>query len=965
MSDSKLIERKELEKYIHNPEMVQKKILDLIEKVDTDNVVITSATNPFTMLLEATAITTANAANESINIMRAKYPNLALTRRDISHHLSDDEIEGLVSKPGFVDILFRVSVTDMLSNGYRPKDAKYVEMTIPELTKITVYDTDLTTLNDIVVRFYDNGISFVEMQPNTDNPLALTDIGIIVSTVAQDEQGHPYIFFETRVQQLTVSNYNYAVVASEGFTKSIPFKSIDNKFSYVYVAYDNANTAGEKIKLPLGFNDEYLDPYTPTAYINIIDNDVTDKLILEAIKVHIPDTYFLHNKISGTIYVDLYETKGNVYLPIVDALTSDFTLTLGKTGKNSSTAVSPNINIILGSRDVIANGSTGLNFNELRNAIIFNTRGDQNLPITDYQLSYNAQLDGFKIMKDSDVLTGRSYVAMRNLDKTPSTVIRALQDVYFNTVDIMLERFINHPQIGFFEDTFILKSNTVFKSFNSQTEIVSKEQLDAIKLLTNEDKLTYFREAKFFTNPYYYIISKVKNYSTARVYDLDRPTLTDMRIVGSNKEIEERCNTNQYTIYKHHDGFEIVLNILKNEEAKAIDQAELHMVAAIDLVTKNKLFINGTYDATDDVYRFFIESPMYISEEDRLVITNGEATTFSNYSELVTNISFYIYTTDTSIEDPKNFLNTELIFENRRHVVINKETMTLTFGKRIDSIWSRIAVSYTERKYLRYKEDIYAYYEQDEFEKDPITGLIASVTDTGVTMNLLHEKGDKVLDDKGNHVILHHKGDVILNERGLPIIDDMGGVVRHLDILMLDYEFYLATNPAYSKHNLMCIDQLNEYMLKILPTRNDKLLENTNLWYKSYKTVLPIRVRINNIIYGLKSIVSPKITIYYNQNTEFKLSSVEFENTKDKIGFILDKYFENDKISLAEIRSAIMKELGSDVLSVKITGIDNANSELIYIEDKNTRLSLDKVLVINDYNQLEVKYNIDVTIQTL
>ena len=965
MSETKVIERKELEKYVHNPEMVQKKILDLIEKVDSNDVVITSATNPFTMLLEATAITTSNAVNETIGIMRAKYPNLALSRKDISHHLSDDEIEGLVSKPGYVDLLFRVSVTDILSNGYRPKDAKYVEMTIPELTKITVYNTDLTTLNDIVVRVYDNGVSFVEMQPNPDNPLALTDIGIIVSAIAQDEQGHPYVFFETKVQQLTVSNYNYAVVASEGFTKNIPFKSIDNKFSYVHVSYENASTGGNKVKLPLGFNDEYLDPYTPTAYINIIDNDVTEKLILEAIRVHIPDTYFLHNKISGTIYIDLYETKGGIYLPLVDALTSDFSIVLGKTGKNSSTAVSPNINIVLGSRDVLANGSTGLNFNELRNAIIFNTKGDQNLPITDYQLSYNNQLDGFRIMKDSDVLTGRSYVAMRNLDKTPSTVIRALQDVYFNTVDVMLERFLNHPQIGYFEDAFIVKSNTIFKSYNSQTEIVSKEQMDAIKLLNNEEKLTYFREAKFFTNPYYYIISKIKNYSSARVYDLDRPTLTDMRIVGSNKEIEVRCNTNQYTIYKHHDGFEIVLNILKNEEAKAIDINELHMVAARDLVTKIQLYIKGVYDSTADVYRFFIESPMYISEEDRLVLTNGEATTYSNYSKLITNISFYIYTTDTSVEDPKNFLVSELIFEPRKIVVINKETMTLTFGKRIESIWSRIAVSYTERKYQRYKEDVYAYYEQDEFEKDPITGMIATVTDTGVTMKLLHEKGDKVLNEKGEHIILHHKGDVILNEKGLPIIDDMGGVIRHLDILMLDYEFYLATNPAYGKHNLMCIDQLNEYMLKILPTRNDKLLENTNLWYKSYKTVLPIRVRINNIIYGLKPIVSPKVTIYYNQNTEFKLTSLEFENIKDKIGFILDKYFENDKISLAEIRSAIMKELGSDVLSVKVTGIDNANSELIYIEDKNTRLSLDKILVINDYNQLEVKYNVDVAIQTL
>ena len=961
----KILERQELTKYVHNPEMVQKKIIDLIEKAENTEVAITSATSPFLMLLEATAVTTANAANESIAVMRSKYPDLALSRREISHHLSDDEIEGLISKPGYVDLLFRVSVTDLVSNGYRPTGAKYVEMTIPEQTKITVYNTDLTILNDIVIRFYDNGISFVEMQPNLDNPVALADIGIIVSTVAQDDQGHPYIYFETKVQQVTVSNYSYAVVASEGFTKNIPFKAKDNRFNYVNVSYENAATLGNKIKLPVGYNDEYLDPYTPTAYINIIDNDITNELILEALRVHIPDTYFIHNHISGTIYVDLYETKGGIYLPLVDANPEDFTFTLGRVGKNSSTAVSPNVNMIVASRGVIANGSTGLNFNELRNAIIFNTKGDQNLPITDYQLSYNNQLDGFTIMKDSDVLTGRSYVAMRNLDKTASTVIRSLQDVYFNTVDVMLERFTKHPQVGVFEDSFIIKSGTVFKSVNSQTEIVSKEQMDAIALLTTDDKINYFKEAKFFTNPYYYVISRIKNYTTARVYDLDRPKLTDMRIVGSNREIDVRCNTNQYVVYKHHDGFEIVLSILKNAEAEAIDTNELHMMAAIQLITNNKLFIRGTYDSTDNVFRFFIASSMYVNEHDKLVLTNGQATTYSNYSELVTTIDFYIYTTDRSIVDPKNFLGNDLTFETRRHVVINKETMNLKFGSRIESIWSRIAVSYTERKYLRYTDDVYSYYLEDEYEKDPISGMIAKLENNKLVMNLLHEKGDKVLDEKGNHVILHHKGDVVLNDKGLPIIDDMGGIVRHLDILMLDYEFYLATHPAYGKHNLMCIDQLNEYMLNILPTRNDKLLENTNLWYKSYKTVYPIRVRINNVIYGLNSIIKPKITIYYNQNTDFKLSSVDFENIKDKIGFIIDKYLENDKISLTEIRNEILKELGEDVLSVKITGIDNNNSELIYIEDKNTRFSLDKILVLNDYNQLEVKYNVDVTIQTL
>ena len=214
----KNIERSELKKYIYNPEMIQKKVLDLIENIDNTSVGITSATSPFTMLLEATAATTANAVNESLSIMRAKYPNLALTRKDLSHHISDEELEGIISKPGYVDILFKVSVTDLLSNGYRPTDAKYTETTIPEGTKITVYDTDLTVLNDIVIKFYDNGTSFVEMLPNPDNPMSLSDIGIIISSVAQDDQGHPYIYFETKVQQLTVSNYNWAVVASEGFT---------------------------------------------------------------------------------------------------------------------------------------------------------------------------------------------------------------------------------------------------------------------------------------------------------------------------------------------------------------------------------------------------------------------------------------------------------------------------------------------------------------------------------------------------------------------------------------------------------------------------------------------------------------------------------------------------------------------------------------------------------------------------
>ena len=56
--------------------------------------------------------------------------------------------------------------------------------------------------------------------------------------------------------------------------------------------------------------------------------------------------------------------------------------------------------MLLGSNDIIASGSNGLTFEELRKAIIFNTKGTQNLPITDYQLAYSNKLDKFEVIKE-------------------------------------------------------------------------------------------------------------------------------------------------------------------------------------------------------------------------------------------------------------------------------------------------------------------------------------------------------------------------------------------------------------------------------------------------------------------------------------------------------------------------------------------------------------------------------------
>lgn len=962
------ITKEELASYANNPEMVIKKVLDLVDEANNEEVTITNATSPFVMLLEAVAVTTSNAISESKAVIRSKYANLALTRNEISHHLSDDELEDIISHPGSVNIIFRVSCTDLKSNGHRPVGAQYVEMTIPEMTRITVLGTDLTLLNDINVRLYDNTdvlTSFVEMYQN-DNPLSTQDIGIIRSIVALNNDGQYYIYFTLSVKQLTVNTYKYGIVSSEGFTKVIPFSSNENHFHHIEISYDNSSTNGVKVPLSIALNDKYLDPYVPTAFINIVDNPNKNTNIEEAVEVHIPDTYFINNKISGTIHITVYETKGEFYLPLKDLDAKEYGYSLGLTGKNIQTAVSPNVSMILGSDNIMTSGSSGLNFNELKQAIIFNTKGNQNLPITDYQLSYNLELDGFEVLKDHDVITGRSYVALRNLNKVKSNTLRALQDVYFNTTNILLDDYKDHPSLTIFDDLFVINSGTVFKSYNSMTSIVSANELAKLNKLTTLERVDFYKnaESKYYVTPYFYVVGRENDFTTVRVYDLDRPKLTNMRVLDVNRDIEPRATTAAWAVFKNKEGYEIVSKLNKSVYFDNLPDADLRVTLGIDLVSENQLFIDGVYDKADDVYRFFIKTEHYINLQNQLLINNGVAVTTTNLTNLVTNCNFYIHLVNEPITDPNNFMS-DVLPTTDSYVMLTNESIQMTFGNRITEIWAPIAVTFTERKYKRYEEDEYAYYTESVFEVDPNTGLHITVDNNGVSTTLMHKKGEPILNDKGEHVILHHKGDVMIGANKMPILDDLGGMQRHIDICMLDYEFYLATNEAYKKHVLMTIDQINEYSLNVLPTRVNKLLENTNLWYKSYKSCLPINVKINNIIYGLNPIISPTITLYYNQNDKFSMTKLDKNKVVDQVGYILDKYLENKSIRLEDIRQAIKAELGDDILGVKITGIDNNDSEIIYIEDQSTRFSLGKELVLNEYNQLEVKYDITVNIQTL
>lgn len=944
-----------LTSFIYDPGKVQEIVLDYIDANSNNTMVISDPTNPFVMSLEAGAVTAANAAIEAKALTRKIHPSLAITPEEVYQHISDSELANMFAIPAKAPILFLVNRNDLRNYGYRPAGALYVETIIPIGTVVRVLDVPLTLLNDILVRLYDNGSVFIEQQSNT-NDMAINDVGVLSSGMTTNSDGVPWIVFGTMLKQLNLISKSTTASASEGFVEVM---DITDQYCYSTVKYKNSDTGNNYIPLARSHNEEYIDPTTPTAFISVYDKKVM---------VKIPDVYLVDGGISGNLKIELYETKGKQYLPINKYLMSDYTITLGETSNSEAASTSTNIAFLAHSDSVLNGGSDSMTIDELRDSIIFNKTGDIDLAITDFQIERTGAMDGFYIFKNLDIVSDRTYVASKNIPSISSNLVFAKQDVFFNTAKIILADVANYPNINVNDGNFVIRSNSVFRLVNGVIEMVAADELNTLTLMNNVEKVEYLKTNKLFYTPFYYIIDTENGHTNSRIYDLDNPKLNDMIIIGKNNNIVERVNTDKYAIQKTSTGYKVYLTLIANTEFGTIDKANVKVQLALPLLGDEvNVYFDAEYDYNTGIYSFDIKSNLYIDDNGYIDIENGSSTLLSKTVSIGTVGTIYIYTTDMGVLDNSLYLSDEIYRPNgsKDHTVFSKETINITFGREIKHLWSRLYNTYSERKYVVYPMDIPATYANDVYEVFPETGSIyRTIVVNGVNIidsNKLHSKGDIVYDENDAVVYKYRKNDIVLDNNGIPTIDLESGLIRYIDMLMLEYEFLVANSDAYVNYRTATMDIIYGYLFNDIAAYNGRMLENTKVLYKSFKTAQPVAVTVNNIVYSLPYLVKPNVTLYITNITS--LTAQEIANYRDTIGKIIDVYFEKNIIKLSEIKLAILAALGSNVVAAKITNIDNNNSEVLTVDAKANRFVLAKTLDLNKNNELIVRYDVNLTTQ--
>lgn len=943
------ISNTDLEAMIYNPSYAQKVIL---EELENNNMEIGTATTPFLSLLEVAVSTSSASIQKTQQIIRKQFPSMATEMSDLLIHLTEDDIEGIFYTPSSTYLTIEVNALDMKNSAYKPDGQNYRETMIPIGTTVTVSNYTFTFLNNILIRLYDGTEqTYVESIVN-DNDIAYNNISILESKLIHNSDNVPFITFKVPIKQVTKTTLRESVNKSMGFNVT---HTLTDKFYYAEVYYSGVNTGNVMTKISQTFTETYLDPYTPQIVVSVTDTDVNFK---------IPSLYITSGLVSGTVTIIVYETKGKSYLPLNHFKREKFEYVIGSTDLIQASTL-PNINFAISSDSAIDGGTNGLSLSDLRTNIINHTTGNIDIPITNYQIEKIGTDYNYNIYNVEDVLTQRIFIATKELDNISSSLIRATPDTFNNTAKITLLDYGTYfPELVKDED-FIIKSNTIFKENNGILEVLSPVDKKVLTDMSITNKIEHLKTNKYFYNVFTYIINKSDTVTNCRIYHLDNPLLDNVRILAKNQNLETiNCYLEKHDIKRIDGGYRIYAQITGDDGFNKISQDLKHVQASIELISGDTVNFQLEYDSKLDVYSVDVLTDELINTDNRITINNGSSNISTKLCNLETKLYFYTFITDKNNYDTQKYLVEYIDYENDNITVLSRESVTLTLGKEITYLWNKLFNTYTDRKYKTYTEDIYKTYEADVYEKDIDGALLwVKTAENKISTVKLHSKGDYVLDDSGEKIILHRKGEAILDENGEPIIDAIPGVVRYIDLLMLEYEFMVADGDINNNLRSLILSNFENILFNQLPTMNNNLLERTTIYYRASRSTTPIELNTKGSTSIAEYRVTPKVTLYIDSSTTVDLSTQE--TYKTTIGKIINKELTNKTINLTDIRNKIINALDIKVLGVTIENLSKDNSEIINVITNDNSLTLDKSLIYTEYKEIVVAYNLDLVINKI
>jgi hypothetical protein len=956
----------QINQFKYNPSAIQRTILDNLYQYTNGQADVVDPTNPFVFLLESSCVNTSAAIQESLVNLQKQYPALAQSFDDLYLHMSDLDYLNVFAQPAQTTFTWKIQLQPLLNAMVADPAESCKKAIIMRNSYVTVATMAFSLNYPIVIRQYDNGYIEVAYDASQPSPIQQLQTNIIPYVVITDASSVEWLAFDVPMMQFNLQSTSFTIQASTILNQNIDFTG---QFYYARAFYQNSTNTPNWTEILTTYTQEIYDATEPTVALQVdVDNSV--------LNVFLPPVYVDTNLISGILRIDLYTTEGQVSINLsnyqVNSFVSTFFSTDPSNDVNAYSSVLPNVSYVVYSANTIAAGSDGQNFNELRQNVINNATGSVQIPITNIQLLSQAQIDGFQIVKNVDIVTNRQFQATQALPNPSNPALITPAALTLNTLYITQAQLqASNVAINNVTQSTI-PSKTVFVENNGQLSLYDPTALATLLGTSALNIANTVNATNFLYTPFHYVLDYSGSEFSLKAYDLDDPSCGLINFIEQNETLQLIVNTGNIQIQKTYTGFQITVTTSSGPMYQQLPDAFVQVqLGFIPVGETHRAYTNGTLigktSTNERIFQFNLTTNYFINQLDQINFTN-----LFMYNTSVINVladmlqTMDIFYTTTSITTgyipiaSDNYIGRFMLPPNA--AVVTHEQVDVQLGFALENLWTQSLVNEVGQVYETYPQDVAKTYTTDQYQIDPTTNSIFTVdtTNNTVTFNILHHAGDPVLDANGNPVYLHRAGDPVLDAIGNPVINTAAVTQYACDLTLVDGKYFFVTDPAYVSYRKELRNVIVTWVTQNLPTLANQLLEQTQIFYypaKAYSTVtvnLDVQTQAN-----ISAAQSFMVDIYltssaYNDAT----LRAQYENVTIAT---INQQLQNNTVSISAIIEALQTVYDNNVISFNVSGLGGAqNYNTVTLANQNESLSLNKILTIQEDGTLIVRE--DVTI---
>jgi hypothetical protein len=948
--------------YAYNPTGIQSAIFNALEAATDGTMDIVDPSNPFVFSLSATAATVAAFMQENESRTRRLYPSVATTNDDLYLHMSDkDYVDrfAVPSKVTFTVIIQKASLLDILVN--EPITNNGVAI-IPRNTIFTVANVNFSLQYPVEIRQLVHGGLQITYLNDKPSPLKGLDSNLVIWSEFSDATLTQWIKLDLEMDQFNINTVYQDVSTSAGFVTTVDMK---DQFYYIRCYLQNATT-GKWNEILTTHSDQVYDPLTVTAVVKVLDSQV---------RVTIPVIYTSKAMVSGKLRIDIYETKGVLNLQLGDYASNEYTAKWYSVDTNDdtlySTAIRQVTNILFFSQTHVNSGRDALTFSDLKTRMINNSVGSQILPITNTQLASSMTDLGYDITKNIDTLTNRVFLASRYLpNPTDASILTPVTSTMLTTTVTMNQAT---DWVGAFDngESITLTSRTLYRYKNGVTTPVTNAELTGINSQPLLERCNTITKGGYFYSPFSYVLDASTDVFETRAYYLDAPDVLSRNFILANETTGLQASISTgYSVVRTQTGYDLYIETQSSDAYKALNDSQVG--AQLSLVSPNqakRVSVLGTLyhvDATtkERTFRFSLQSNFNVDALDQMEFPGIPSVTNGLIVKLALQQSTDLLLTTTAdlptsyVYSDADILVDQTLYRNTVPAVLSQERLTVEFGYALKSLWAQCRSSVSSIPSEVYPANVTAYYDNNVYQLDPATGAHFSVVSGVLTYNILHHKGDPVLDSAGQPVIKYRAGEVRLDANGQPV--PLSGfkrfMIRYIDVMMFSGVYYFTTDATTQAYLASLMKDVVTWMTTDIPGYQNFLLEQTRIYFHPKVTAGMVRVidSDNNTVFidsaqnlALKLYVPARV---FNDTALRKTIS---QSTVKALSTLL----QDTVVSVSSIKKALRELYKDDVIDVELSGLGGTTNpqSVVTVFDEQARLALGKRLVALEDNTLLVE----------